>query len=297
MCVLGTPVEDHVSEFGLFVKREDLCCPPGPHFSKCRGVFAHIKARSEEVIGVLDTSHSQGGWATAQACKILGKHCVVYYPVRKADRAVGLDWNPTGRGTWGDVLREPQIRAEALGASLIGLEAGRSAILYHQARKDLAANVGMAEEWYMMPNALKLPETVTETAAEFARTKLPDVPAIVISASSATIAAGVYVGAMKSGWSGWLIVHLGYSRPKLAVLKYIRAYGEQMGAGPDLMGPCIRSRVTMVLVDEGYGYADEASPGPSPPFPCNKYYDLKAFRWWNNVGRKAYGKALLWNVG
>jgi hypothetical protein len=302
MCILNTPVEDYTREFGLYVKREDLCCPPGPHFSKTRGVFAHIQKRSERVIGVLDTSHSQGGWAVAQACALLGKHCVLYYPVRKADRETEMGWDPTGRGLWGDVLREPQLEAERLGAALIPLEAGRSAILYHRAKEDLSSETDDGPYGgYMMPNALKLQETVTETMAEFGRTKLPDVRTIIVSASSATVAAGVYLGALKLDWRGRVVVHLGYSRPKLAVLKYIQYYKEMLEPGRLALEPVWsshgRAKVHMVVVDEEYGYADEAKPGVVPPFQCNKFYDLKTFRWWLSVGQKEYGKALLWNIG
>jgi hypothetical protein len=286
MCVPNTPVGDHISDWGLFVKHEEKCCPVGPHFSKTRGVFAHIQKRPESVIGVLDTAHSQGGWAVAQACKLLNKHCVLYYPVRRADKATGLDWDPTGRGTWGDALREPQLEAERLGASLVPLEAGRSAILYHRAKKDLANEVG--PDSYFMPNALKLQETITETVAEFQRTDLPNVGTIVVSASSATIAAGVILGAHIEKWDGTVVVHMGYSRPARAVLAYI--FG-MIGLLPPFL------RLKIVIVDEGYGYADEARSGLTPPFPCNKFYDLKALRWWMSVGRARYKKALLWNIG
>jgi hypothetical protein len=287
MCVLNTPVEDHIADMGLFVKREDLCCPPGPHFSKTRGVFAHISKRPESVIGVLDTGHSQGGWAVAQACKLLGKHCVLYYPVRKADVATGLDWDPTGRGSWGDALREPQLEAERVGASLIPLEAGRSAILYHRAKKDLRGETGQGES-YMMPNALKLPEMVQETVAEFKRTALPNVRTILVSASSGTIAAGVILGAHVSGWDGTIIVHMGYARPERAVKVYM--FG-MIGLLPPFLIPKVE------VIDEGYGYADEARAGSTPPFPCNRFYDLKALRWWLGEGRARYKKALLWNIG
>lgn len=288
MCVLGTPTEDHISELGLYVKREDLCCPIGPHFSKTRGVYAHVARRPESVIGVLDTSHSQGGWAVAQACKLLRKQCVLYYPVRKADRVLGLDWDPTGRGPWGDKLKPQQAVAEGLGASLVPLAAGRSGVLYHVAKRDLASETGDGPyDGYFMPNALKLPETVTETAAEFKRTKLPDVGVILVSASSATIAAGVLLGASLVGWGGTIIVHMGYSRPAGVVLGYMQRMSN--------ISPFSRARIE--IVDEGYDYADEARKGPTPSFSCNRWYDLKAFRWWVQKGRRQHGKALFWNIG
>jgi hypothetical protein len=285
MCVNNTPVTWH-PEYNLYVKHEEQCCPTGPHFSKTRGVYAHIAKRKENTIGCLDTSHSQGGWATAQACKMLGKHAVIYYPVRKADRETERDWDPTGRGQWGDVLKPQQAIVERLGGALIPLQAGRSAVLYHQAKKDLAEETGSYES-YMMPNALKLPEMIEETAAEFFRTEIPKgVKAIVVSASSATIASGVYQAVIDSKWDGRVIVHMGYARPTDAVMKYMHKMSERYVYTDQL-----------VIIEEDCAYGDEARPGPTPSFPCNKYYDLKAFRWWIEAGRDLFGKALLWNIG
>lgn len=268
MTIEGTPVEFY-KEFGLFVKREDLCCPQGPHFSKCRGVFAHVASRPERIIGVLDTLHSQGGWATARACKLLKKQCTLYYPVRKHQAEAPL--------------QPQQEEARELGADLVKLKAGRSAILYHQAKAAVTAVGG-----YMMPNALKLQESVIETAAEVQRTKLPKVDTIIVPASSATIAAGVLLGLSRKGWTGTFIVHLGYTRSIAQVKSYMTKVSGVATSGVD---------VVVLVVDEGYDYADQAKPGPDAPFESNSYYDLKSFRWWAAEGREKYGKALLWNIG
>jgi hypothetical protein len=263
----GTPVQDYFAEYGLDVKREDLACPPpGPPFSKTRGVYAHVKSRPEELIGVLDTFHSQAGHAVARACQILGKKCVNFYPRYKAD---------------GDTLREPQQRSSALGAELFPLQAGRSCILYHSARKEAERRGG-----YIMPNALKLTESVEETAREVSRTITPyTYTHVLVPASSGTIAAGVIRG---FGQEPTYLVHLGYSRSHDGV----RAY---------LLEKCQIRDANVVLIDEGYSYADKARAGEDPPWPCNPYYDLKAFRWWLREGRSLYGGAgrrtLLWNIG
>lgn len=271
----NTPVEDHLEQFGLLVKREDLSClPPGPPFSKTRGVFSHIQARPERVIGVLDTYHSQAGHAVAEACRLLGKIAVNFWPVRKAEL--------------GASIKPQQLAAEDLGAQLVALPAGRSAILYHQAKKRLA-------DWgdsYMMPNALKLPEMITETAAEvratLRSTPLPPRMPVLIAASSGTIAAGVMRGFVDAGQASdrTFIIHQGYDRPAGAILKYIG----QMTGFMDQVFP-------IELVNEGYSYGDVAKSGPEPLWPCNVYYDLKAFRWWMREGRAQYGEALLWNIG
>ena len=283
MILNNTPVEDYRDKYGLLVKREDLCCPPpGPPFSKTRGVYAHVKNRPESVIGVLDTYHSQAGHAVAQACSLLGKKCVNYYPVRKADR--------------GKPIQPQQVAANDLGADLVALQAGRSAILYHQAKKSLRETFG--ENTYMMPNALKLPEMVSETAKETRLTfeenvrfnHWADMPEnILIAISSGTIASGVIAGVrrMRQTFPQWrprFILHMGYSRSHEAVLKYV-----EKSSGFDYH--------PIQLIDEGFSYGDTAPDAIEPLWPCNPYYDLKAFQWWVRTGRGIYGEALLWNIG
>ncbi len=273
MLRVNTPVEDYRKQYGLLVKREDLSCPPpGPPFSKTRGVFYHIEKREEKIIGVLDTSHSQAGHAVARACALLGKECWSFFPVYKAEKGE--------RG--GYAMRGPTLSAIGLGAKAKPLDAGRSCILFHQARKRTEAAGG-----YMMPNALKLDETFTETANEVDRTRssrIKDPAVVIIPASSGTIAAGVIRG---FGPRPVYVVHMGYSRSPEAVRRYLL---EHSGV----------PKADINIVDEGYAYKDKAEEGETPPWPCNAYYDLKAFRWWLREGRGAYSKygpALFWNIG
>lgn len=277
MLVTGTPVESH-PDLGLLVKREDLACrPPGPQFSKTRGVFAHIERIAREnpkvhTFGALDTYHSQAGHAVARACQILGLRCVTFFPVYKHEPG----------------HRPPQDRAAALGAELVGLTAGMSAVLYNTAKKQLRDTYG--DRGYMMPNALKLDESVAETAAEVG----PDclgVDTVIVPVSSATIAAGVIRGFLQAGRKPRFILHMGYTRSHEGLLEYVRT---KVGGKHD--------NVQVQLVDEGYEYKQQAREGDTPPFPCSPYYDLKAFRWWQRSGRakfgnKTKGKVLLWNIG
>lgn len=261
----NTPLEDYRKQYRLWVKREDLSCPPpGPPFSKTRGVYAHLKNRPEKVIGVLDTFHSQAGQGVARACQILKKKCINFFPKYKADTE----------------LREPQILSRKLGARLRPLQAGRSCILFHAARKETEALGG-----YMMPNALKLDESVTETAKEVPEGKKFD--RVIISASSGTIAAGVILGFSQNYerkyWPEFL-VHLGYSRSHDQVYKYLR----QKTGIEDL---------EVTLIDESYNYKDKAKDGETPPWSCNEYYDLKAFRWWMHQPHRQSQSTLFWNIG
>jgi hypothetical protein len=268
----NTPIEWHE---GIAVKREDLCSPfPGPSFSKIRGVFKHIMYRPEANIGVLDTFHSKAGWAVSYCCRVLHKRCFNFYPVYKADGCV-IDHR----------IRQQQLHSEGLGSHLMPLAAGRSAILYHQAKRRMT-ELGHVFPGgvYVMPNALKLPETFTETADEVSRTDTEDYRTIVISVSSGAIAAGILRGLLQKGETPRIILHMGYSRSKDELLHYV----ETNSGYP-------RSIIT--LVDEGYAYKDKARRPVQPPFPCNPYYDLKAWTWLMGVKDELQGPILFWNIG
>ena len=295
-------------DWGLWVKHEEDSCPSGPHFSKTRGVLAHIqnRVRSDrpKVFGVLDTYHSQGGWAVARACHELNQQCVLYYPVRRAQinearKATGLTQHLTTEEELQLAFVLPQQhQAGQLGARLVPLPAGRSSVLFHQARQHLQQVHG--DNSYMMPNALKLPEMVRETAREVELTyqhwTQPTSPElIIISASSGTIAAGVIDGVVRhTTWNCQFVVHLGYSRTPSQVLQYMSSLAPAVST--------LYRRGDILIVDEVYAYGDEAriiSNGDQPPWPCNKYYDLKAALWWKRTGREHFAgrRALLWNIG
>lgn len=277
MIVNNTPLETYeLNGVPILVKREDLCSPlPGPSFSKIRGVVAHIKNRPEGTIGCLDTLHSKAGWAVAYVCQQLGKKSVDYWPRFKRDGAA-------------DAPRIQQQYARQLGADLVDIPAGRSAILYHTARKNLAANY---PDSYLMPNALKLPESITENAAEAVRTAplLPPSGTLIISISSGTVAAGVLKGFEEAGLlqNYNVILHMGYSRSQDATRQYIeKAAGLSLG-----------NRIK--FIDEGYGYGDMAR-GVSVPFPCNPYYDAKAWKWLEhplNLASVHPRPIVFWNIG
>lgn len=267
----ATVVEQVEGWSRVWVKREDLSCPlPGPCFSKIRGVYARIASRPEKLIGVLDTYHSKAGWAVAYICGLLGKNCLNFYPQYKGDE--------------GQPLRAQQQRAVGLGADLFPLQAGRSAILYHTAKAETVRRGG-----YMMPNALKLSETVDECAAEVERTAgLDRFDHLVISISSATIASGVLKGFDRLGLYPKVWLHMGYERSESAVQTYMRSYAAR-GLPFDI-----------TFIDEKYGYKDQAKSGDyhPPPFPCNPYYDLKAWRWLDREGLdQMTGDVLFWNIG
>lgn len=269
MLVQNTPVQlIAVNNRIIHVKREDLCIA-GPSFSKLRGVAAHLRARPETTIGVLDTFHSKAGWGVSFLCdpnnpESLKKQVVVYYPVYKEDM----------------IIRGNQLAAKKCGATIVGLTAGRSCILYHRAKKDLEKY----HNSYMLPNALKCPESVNETAAEVLTmdSKYFDSKFHwVVSVSSGTIAAGVLKGLVQRQAKVNLILHCGYSRPEKALLDYVIKMAGGFG------------KVLLSVVDEGYNYKDGINF--HCPFPCNIYYDRKAWRWVTK--QPEHINFLFWNVG
>lgn len=282
-----TPIESYfIGSREILVKREDLCAPfPGPSFSKMRGVVAHIRNRPESLIGVLDTYHSKAGWAVAWACSGLGKRCIDFWPRYKADGDAELP-------------RIQQRHARDLGATPYDLAAGRSALLYHAARKKLT-EIGNASglSTYMMPNALKLPESITENAAEVMRSRdaLPKYGTLIISISSGTVASGIIAGFEQAGLlpNYHLILHAGYSRSPAATIAYIESK-----SGVSLTGFGLSDRPkTWRLVDEGYGYSDTAAGDPAPS-PCNEFYDLKAWCWLESyIDKIPDGPIVFWNIG
>ena len=255
---------------GIWVKDESQCAPEGaPPFSKLRGVYAHLKSRPEEVIGVLDTIHSKAGWAVAWSARELGKQVINYYPAK-----IGED------------IRPAQLESQKCGAVLARLDPWRSFILYARAKKDLMESYP-DRAYYMMPNALKLRESVAETAREVHLNTPPEVlgddATWVVSISSGTIAAGVLLGLRMLNADPHIFLHCGYSRKETAIRKYLLKMTEFSQ---------LPSKMT--IVDEGYAYKDGVKV--DVPFPCNEHYDAKAWKWMKE-NLLATGPIVFWNVG
>jgi 1-aminocyclopropane-1-carboxylate deaminase/D-cysteine desulfhydrase-like pyridoxal-dependent ACC family enzyme len=268
LIVHGTPWEIYkLNGRDIHVKREDLCCEQA-HFSKLRGVSTHLRTIPQSTIGVLDTRHSKAGWGVTYLAGASGKKTVVYYPVFKHLRG----------------LRTSQIQAKNLGAELVGLPAGRSFILYNQAKVHLRENF---PDSYMMPNALKLEESVYETGDEvlsYTDRELFRDSIWIVSISSGTIGAGVIAALAQAESNATVILHCGYSRTKRSVVHYIQHY---TGFG----------NLDVRVIDDGYQYAEAVIC--KCPFPCNPYYDLKAWGWLSkNIHKMNRCKHIVfWNIG
>lgn len=269
--VKNTPWEVYsVNGRDVIVKREDLCCPyPGPSFSKIRGVYSYLSKvieitdPTDLTIGVLDTVHSKAGWGVSWVCNKLGLTCLDFYPNLK------------------DRHGEPgpnQLEAKKLGAGLVPMAPSRSAILWYRARRIMAEQ--FPEDGLMMPNALKLSESIEATYQEALLTNKDLFRGTwVFSISSGTIAAGV-IRALNDNID--VICHMGYSRPIKSTRKYI------------LEAAKVDRDIT--FIDEGFEYKAKVD-NSWIPFPCNEYYDAKAFTWLCRNIRSFKQPVIFWNVG
>lgn len=273
MVVDNTPWEIHkIKNRTIHVKREDLCCPyPGPSFSKIRGIEKYIKNRlnneihSPDHFGVVDSIHSKAGWGVSYVCHELKIPCTVFYPILKSEKLE---------------LRPFQKECEKLGAELISLPATKSAVLWYQARKIFQEKYNNGE---LLPTGLKLQETIRQTAREV----IINTPRLflrgtwIVSVSSGTIAAGVIQGLDCLGFRGKFIAHMGFSRSIPGMMKYLRQF-------------CF-GHFDIQIVDEGYAYKDKIEF--KAPFPCNSYYDLKAWKWLNENLGQLKSPIIFWNIG
>lgn len=272
----NTPIIEYkVKGRSVYVKREDLCIKDIA-FSKVRGIQSHLEKRPEKIIGVLDTFHSKAGWGVSKIGRELGKKVVVFYPHYKGQTD----------------LRPFQKNCRGLGAEIIPLQAGRSAILYHQAKKHLRENYANS---YMMPNALQIPESIEENCMEaynYIPKKFYTKTVLIISISSGTIASGVLRGFYLRNSNNKVYIHMGYTRSTDSVYKKIYS-----SLSPSVFLPGINLKLNIEIIDEGYQYKDFVKI--DCPFPCNPYYDRKAWKWLNDHIEEIPSRVniLFWNIG
>lgn len=287
--LVHTPVEMHN---GIYVKREDKAvnAPTAPPFSKMRGVLAHLTQLRDsgiKTVGYAESAISMAGWGLAWTARQLGLHAVIFAPVYKCDHP------------YLEVLRTHRKHWERLGAQIVPMPAGRTKIIYYQGRKWMEEHYPENSE--MLPIGMSFPETVDATAEEYLWTlneyRLRP-KNVVLCVGSGTIAAGVARGIAESGLKTclWGILTRDGSVPEK--LRYMeKLAGFSLSSEGMLGGLCA---VRLTLLRAGYEYTQRVKI--EAPFPCNPYYDAKAWEWM--VSRKsAYeefsgGKqTLFWNIG
>jgi len=271
----NTPIEKYGD---IYVKREDLACfPPGPPFAKVRGLYSRLlalKAKGVETIGYTETSISMAGWGVAWMAKQLGMTAVIFNPIYK---------------TPNEVLTLHRSKWIEFGAKMIDIPAGMAKVNYHISKNILREQYGPGA--VMLPLGLPFIETIREVYLEFALSKCKKFNTIVMCVGSGTMAAGVLKGVLKTKSKAQVIGVLCRPSKKIRQKKSLI-----LG-----MAGAVLNDDFFQMVDLGYEYTQKVDF--FAPFPCNPYYDLKAYKFlmdyketeYNNIRFKK--PILFWNIG
>jgi len=258
-----TPIEKVTSS--IFVKREDLATlPPGPPFSKTRGLFQHLFLLSRlgiKCVGYVETAISMAGWAVAWLGKKMNMKVIIFDPQYKDDSKFPLSLH---RQKW-----------KQFGAQLVKVKAGRASVNWYIARRWMKENVH--QPWKLLPLGLPLNETVLETFAQ-ARKCIKDFPTIVVPIGSGTIACGIARALYRNQRLIGVMSRTGDVRRKF---KFVIKWCEYP--------------THVDIVDPGYPYTKKVDI--KTPFPCNPYYDTKAWQWLLEHEDELEKPILFWNIG
>jgi hypothetical protein len=225
---IDVPVEEYtVSSKQVFVVRDDLCCPfPGNNNSKTRGIYQFMRGLDADIVGIVDTPVSRGGWGVAWVGKLLNKKVYVYVHPKYMD----------------DFYRK---MAKLHGAVIIPNDKGKlSRITYNMAKKDVERKGGK-----MLPLYL----TLRETADEVEKVALHvfskyDVKTVVVSVGRGTIASGI-IRALEPNVKVYGIAHADFNVER--GYRYIEGLSGKKG------------RITLVTLPYKYGQANY-NPPPFP---------------------------------
>lgn len=253
----------------VYVKREDLfASPPAPALAKMRGAYIllkKLKTQGITKIGVYDTRISHAGWGVSAICKELELDCYSYFPLLKNQ----------------PYLERQQLFSEYLGATLVPLkQPSRTKINYARAKRHAYEN-----HIHLLPLGLTCLETVLEVRKE-AETIPDEFKTLVISTGSATILSGVRTGLGKSV-NSFIGVSCGM-KASLQKKRMVELWNKLSWPAEELL-----KKITIHISPKDY-YTPECYPSP---FPCNPYYDLKAWKWLMRNYRFIEKPVLFWNIG
>ncbi len=275
----NTPVIDYeVGELLVNVKREEMCCPDGPPFSKMRGIVTHMKKLKESgitVVGYTETSISMAGWGIARIGKELGMTVVLFDPQYKNTP---------------NTLKRHRKQWKQHQAVILPIQAGRGKVNWYISKKILAKQFG--PEAILLPLGIPFEETIQETEAEVIRTlnKLPyEINTFVINVGSGTIAAGLWRGVThRQQWADIYGI-MGRTGSMAGKLRDIEKKAKLTTTG------LFSEKTKLILEDPGWQYTERSVQ--KCPFPCNPFYDLKAWQWLVENIEKLDPPILFWNIG
>lgn len=288
----NSPIEGYpLQDKGILVKREDLCISKthrkdAPPFAKIRGLFDFILNKQRHGFthfGYMDTAISMAGWAISYTCNILNVQSVLFYPEYKD----GYRYNQN----------EYIPKWEKYGAEIYPLaQPTQRQINIHRAKRKF---LELHPSGFWLPDGLSMEETKINIMQE-CQTLPKNIKTLVVCVGSGTMLAGILKGL--SGHNNFIHTIIGVTvnntvEPlvlRKKVLQMADMAENQIGFFPlkkDINAIC---RVFQI-VSSGFAYHEICNT--STPFPCNHYYDRKAWGWLSNNIKNLQGPVLFWNIG
>ena len=284
----GTPIETYtIDGYPFFVKREDLAClPPGPPFAKVRGLFLYLQklqANGCKVVGYMDTAISMAGWGISYFSKLLGMKAVLFYPKYKD----GFRYN-----------QSLQIKKwKEFEATILPLEKPTQHPININRAKKIFYSSYPKGVW--LPNGLKFQETLLAVEKEATNTIKEVMPkTLIMCVGSGVMLSGVLHGIFKAQYKVpkiiGVLVHNGHKlRTKKREIFTFAHITEQGISFLDI--PITKIVGQFNLVSGNYAYNEPCNM--KVPFPCNPYYDLKAYGYLVEHIQTMQPPILFWNIG
>jgi 1-aminocyclopropane-1-carboxylate deaminase/D-cysteine desulfhydrase-like pyridoxal-dependent ACC family enzyme len=254
----------------IYVKREDMACEsPGPPFSKVRGLIPYLRSIPQvKHIAYMETSISMAGWGVSYSAGKVDKEATIFYPRYKA----GLKDNQAFQ----------MEKWKEFGANIIPIKRPNMQNINFLMAKHLLEEID--PKALLLPLGLSFPQTVTAVARELLRTHKSFLTgSIVCSVGSGTMMAGIIRGLSHTSCRPDLYGVLAAKKGVLGIYTKI-----------ERMANCFHT-YNLRIVSHGYEYtqAEECAV----PFPCNKYYDRKAWKWMIDHIGQLKEPILFWNIG
>lgn len=267
----------------VFVKREDLTCDfPGPPFSKVRGLYpvlSHLKDAGVSHVGYMETAISMAGWGICWICDHLGLTPVIFYPRYKG----GYKYNQPFQ-----MLAWSYFKSIILPVEKPNLQS----INYYVAKRRFHE---LFPEGHFLPLGLPFPETVQAVSDEvqFHTPKHCLTGSIVVCAGSGAMAAGIVKGVSELGLTPTLHAILVHKKDQIGMRDTIMGMSNKVFASLVKGSDCTLKG--LFVHDLGYDYTDREMIRTG--FPCNEYYDRKAYKFIHDNIHKLKKPILFWNIG
>lgn len=281
--VKDTPTEIvKVKGIPVYVKREDLACElPGPPFAKVRGLYIklnELKNQGITTVGYMESTLSMATWGISYFAKKLDMKSVVYAPKYK------------------DGLKHEQkiqmSKWEEFGADVNFLEKlSFQKINYYIAKSLLLEDY---ENSVMLEQGLPFLETIDEVKKQvFLLPRKSLGGSLVIVIGSGIMAAGVLKGIStilpdekSMTIYGILCAPKKVDKKEKEIIKKANA---------NFYIRMLLQNVFFKVIDSGFKFTDKEEI--ECPFPCNSYYDRKAWKWLNDNIEKLKQPIIFWNIG